>query len=224
VCHGEGGDHPEHLDQRLAEIGNTAPAPCLMHQHRRQQQGEQEQDVVETDPDMPYAFHQILAESAQARCLTGCEALRGTLGREHGGLRRTVEVEAQEAAMQGIEIEQQAIVELQVAARGRTGAGEAQHRIGAVGVGVDQMIDNLKFAIPATLDGKAGQCPGSDIGMARTHLAPSDLAIAVAVEPEGEVDVAQGDVPLPRHLLALDIEHQVAVAGLVRQHRQRQQQ
>ena len=92
--------------------------------------------------------------------------------------------------MQGVEIEQQAVVELQIAAAGRTGTGEAQHRTGAVGVGIDQVVGNIEFAVPAALHGQAGQRPACDVGMARAQFPPGDLAIAVAVQAEGEVDVA----------------------------------
>jgi MarR-like DNA-binding transcriptional regulator SgrR of sgrS sRNA len=90
---------------------HAAPAPCLVHQHGRQQQGEQEQDVVEADPDMPDAFDEVLAESARRETLAGGKALLRTLRREHRGLRQAIELQAQQAAMQGIELEQQAIAE-----------------------------------------------------------------------------------------------------------------
>ena len=47
-------------------------------------------------------------------------------------------------------------------------------------------------------------------------LVPGQFAVAVLVEAEGEVEVAQRDVPLAGDLLALDVQRQVAVARLVR--------
>jgi hypothetical protein len=126
--------------------------------------------------------------------------------------------------VQGIELEQQTVVQLQLAAGGRAAAGQLQHGVGAVGVGIDQMVGDAQCAGAAALQRQATERPGRDVDMARAQFAPGDLAVAVAIEPEGEIDVAQGDVPLPGNFLALDLEHQIAVAGLVRQHRQGQQQ
>ena len=92
--HGEGGDHPKHLDQRRMEAGHAAPAPRFVHQHGGQQQRKQEQDVVEADPDMPDAFDEVLAELRQARDFAGGKALRRPLRREHRRLRGAIETQA----------------------------------------------------------------------------------------------------------------------------------
>jgi hypothetical protein len=78
-----------------------------VHQHRGQQEGEQKEDVIEADPDVPDAFDQILAELRQARALAGDKVLFGALRGEDGGMRRAVESQAQQAAVQGVEFEQQ---------------------------------------------------------------------------------------------------------------------
>ena len=52
--------------------------------------------------------------------------------------------------------------------------------------------------------------------MALAQLTPGDVTVAVAVQANGKVDVAQRNVPLAAHALALHGQHQIAVAGLVR--------
>ena len=60
--------------------------------------------------------------------------------------------------------------------------------------------------------------------MALAQFTPIDLAIAISIEPQGEVDVTQGYVPLTAYLLALHVEYQVTVARLVRHDRRTEQQ
>jgi hypothetical protein len=63
-----------------------------------------------------------------------------------------------------------------------------------------------------------------DVGMPLAQLAPGDLAVAVGVQPDGGFQVAQGDVPLPAQFAALNRKHQIGIAGLVREYRQRTQE
>jgi hypothetical protein len=126
--------------------------------------------------------------------------------------------------MQSVEVEQQAIVELQFADAGWAAPGQLEHGIGAIGMAVDQVVGNLQLAGAAAVQRQAAQRPGIDLGVARAQFAPGDLAVAIGIEAEREIDVAQRDVPLPGDLAALHVEHQIAVAGLVRQSRQREQQ
>jgi hypothetical protein len=60
--------------------------------------------------------------------------------------------------------------------------------------------------------------------VARAQLAPGDFAIAVGIKAEREIDVAQGDIPLPAQFAALNRKHQIGIAGLVREYRQRTQE
>ena len=46
------------------------------------------------------------------------------------------------------------------------------------------------------------------------QLAPGDRAVAVGIEPDGVLEIAQGDVPLPAQRPAIGVQRQVAVARL----------
>ena len=55
--------------------------------------------------------------------------------------------------------------------------------------------------------------------MTRSHFAPGDVGIAIGIEPDGEIDIAQRDIPLAGDFLAFYIQDEIAVAGLVRMRR-----
>jgi len=52
-----------------------------------------------------------------------------------------------------------------------------------------------------------------------SELPPGNVAVAVVVQSDGKVEVAQRDVPLPAQVRAVDAQREVAVAGLVRERR-----
>ena len=60
-----------------------------------------------------------------------------------------------------------------------------------------------------------------DVGMPRAHLAPRDVAVAVRVETNRVVEVAQRDVPLAAQRRSVALDRQIGVAGLVRERRGR---
>ena len=116
-----------------------------------------------------------------------------------------------------IEVEEQAVADGERLRRRGAGRGEAQHRVRAVAVVVDQLLGDLRRA------GRAGgpqpqprQRVGGDVGVLRLDLAPGDLVVLIGVEPERVVEVAQRDVPLAVDPVAVDLERQVAVGRLVR--------
>jgi hypothetical protein len=86
-----------------------------MDEHGRQQQGKQEEDVVEADPDVPDAFDQVLPELRQAGDGLRPEALLAAARGEHRAVRRAIQVQAQQAAVQAVELEQQPVAEAQIA-------------------------------------------------------------------------------------------------------------
>ena len=58
-----------------------------------------------------------------------------------------------------------------------------------------------------------------DVGVPRAHLAPRDVAVAVRVETDRVVEVAQRDVPLAAQRRSVALDRQIGVAGLVRERR-----
>ncbi|MNS97315.1 hypothetical protein D3C72_1316410 [compost metagenome] len=81
---------------------------------------------------------------------------------------------------------------------------------------VDQLLDGFQGA-RALVAGhlQALQRIRGDGLVARADFIPRQGAVAIAIEADGEIEVAQGDIPLSFDLLAVDLQAQVAVAGLV---------
>ena len=73
--HGERGDDFQDVPECRLETLDGAPVPVRDDQHGGQQQREQEQDVVEADPDMPDALAAVVEELRQAIRLFQLEAL-----------------------------------------------------------------------------------------------------------------------------------------------------
>ena len=103
-------------------------------------------------------------------------------------------------------------------------AREAQHRVGAVAVIVDELLAHDRRAWRlGRAQRQARQRVGGDLRVLRLYLAPGDRAVLVAVETEREIEIAQRDVPLAVDGLAVDVEREIAVRRLVRQRRAVQQ-
>ena len=106
--------------------------------------------------------------------------------------------------------------------------GKPQDRIGAVAVIVDQMLadrDRAKDAVGSNC--QPGHRVGGDFLVLGLDLSPGDLAIAIGVEPNRVIEIAQCDVPLPAQAVTCERQREIAVARLVRMCRrnpQRQQQ
>jgi hypothetical protein len=62
---------------------------------------------------------------------------------------------------------------------------------------------------------KARQRVGADRGLPRAQFAPCDGAVAVGIQADGVLEVAQRDIPLPAHAGGVRLHRQVAVARLV---------
>ncbi len=117
-----------------------------------------------------------------------------------------------------IDVEQQAVADRQHLRRLRARRGEAQHRVRAVAVLVDQVFAHLRRTRRLRrADDEPRQRIRRDLPMPRADLAPRDRAVLVDIETDGDVEVAQRDVPLPLHRCAVDGERQVAVGRLVRE-------
>src|SRR5206468_7728674 len=57
---------------------------------------------------------------------------------------------------------------------------------------------------------------GSDVRAPPAHFAPGDVTVAVGIEPDGAVEIAQSDVPAADDRVFMPFDGEVAVAGLVR--------
>jgi len=87
---------------------------------------------------------------------------------------------------------------------------------------VDQLLAGFDGARPLFgSDAQALQRVRRDRRVPRADLVPRQLAVAILVKADGEIQVAQRDVPLAGDALALHRQRQIAVAGFVRMGRQR---
>ena len=180
--------------------------------------------MVKPDPDVPHALHKKLPKLGQERWFLSTEALQGRLGRHDGRVGHAIQIHPQQAPVKRVLVKQQAVVHAQLALRGRTGASQLEHGIGAIGVFIHLVLGDLQRTDATALQGEGTQGPGGYLRVAGAQLTPSDLAVAIGIQPDGKVNVPQGNVPLASHVLTPDIKHQIAVAGLVRQHRGTHQQ
>ncbi len=121
-----------------------------------------------------------------------------------------------------IEIGEQLVVDGQRRYRAGAGGAKAQHTVGAVGVVVDQLLVGIDAAGAFVGgDAQALQRICRYRRMPRADLVPRQLAVAVLIETDGKIQVAQRNVPLAGDALTLHLQRQIAVAGLVRIGRQR---
>src|SRR5215467_665164 len=100
--------------------------------------------------------------------------------------------------MARIEVEQQVVVDDQLLRCLETTCAETQHRVTAVAVVVDEDFarrDRARSPVGGKCQAREGVC--RDVACARAKLTPGNRAVAIGVELEREVEIAQRDVPLP---------------------------
>src|SRR5262249_16560310 len=68
---------------------------------------------------------------------------------------------------------------------------------------------------------QAGDRIGRDLGVARAYFAPRELAVAIGIQAECEIQIAQGDVPMTAYAIALQFEREITVGRLVRRSHRR---
>src|SRR4030095_6162636 len=102
---GERGHDFRDIPERAAKTLRRAPRAAMAKQHGGQQQRQQEQDVVETEPDVPDAFVYVGCELLPPR--SGAERLAARIGAEDRAVRAPLLEVLQQSAMRGIDIEQQ---------------------------------------------------------------------------------------------------------------------
>ena len=123
---GERGHRANDVRQRGPDRGDRQPGAAVATQDRRQQQGEQEQHVIQPAPDVAHALRDEGAERRAARC--GAAAAPGQrppviARREQDGLGAAATiVDAQQAPVLRIGVEQQPVVDLQRRAASQAGS------------------------------------------------------------------------------------------------------
>ena len=144
------------------------------------------------------------------------EPQRIALGTENRRVGVALLLQPKQAAVLWVEIEQKTVFDGQHPRNGGAVNGKPHDLVGAVAVVVDQMLGDPHWAADVIGgDRQAGQRVGGDFVVLRLDLSPGDLAVAVGIEPNGVIEIAQRDVPLSSQVIPLHRKHEVAVARLV---------
>ena len=155
-------------------------------------------------PNVIYAGREIVPELPPKFVTARPERLLSGLWAENRRACLAANLQAQESFMLWVDVEEQAIRHPQVL--GRLGAcrGKLQNRVSSIAVIIDQFVGVRDRTVGLVGgDRQPGHGVSDDVFALRRDFSPSDLAIAVGVEPNGEVEVTQRDVPLPDHALVL---------------------
>ncbi len=117
--------------------------------------------------------------------------------------------------MQGVDIGKQLVINAQLSRRGGATGFEAQHGIGAIAVMVDLHALRPEWTC-TVLQAQSAKGISADVCRAWPHLTPGQLAIAIGVEQQRHVQVAQRNIPAPMQLRAIHHQRQIAVARFMR--------
>ena len=211
------GDDTEDLEESLAESRHRLPAAAAVLEHGRQQEGAQKQYVIEPGPDMPDPGLEEFEKLLHQRRRSAFELPGVVVGAQYGRVCSPLLLQAKQTAVVRIEIEEKGVADRQEPGRGCTLAGEPQDRVGAVAVVVDQLLGDSERTTNAVRgDRQPGQCIRGDLGVFGLDFSPGDLAVAVGIEPDRIVEIAQRNVPLAAEAVAREQQREIAVARLVR--------
>src|SRR2546429_335822 len=173
--------------------------------------------MVEADPDVPYAFACVIDKLGERRDLRELEALGHPLRTEDGRARSHPVFEPQQSPVLRIKVGEEAVADFEGRHLLRASGRKAHHRISAVAVVIDEKFRRVSGAVGAfRTQLQSRESIGCDIRVMRFHFAPGDITVSAVVQADREIEVAQGDVPLPAHVRTLCTDRQVTVTRLVR--------
>ena len=207
------GDHAGHVQQHRPQAG--APPAVLLQ--CRQQQAQQEQQVVDAAPDVPEARVQVVGQPLPGTGGAQAEGLRRALGGEHRRPQQGAGTQREQALVARVGVEQQVVADRQLARRGQAaglqvelqqqvavavgqrGAGRARQRAGlAVGLQLQALPDALQQRRPGGQPGAGGVRAGQ-VGGTGFHAG----------------QVVHADAPLAAHPGAVDGQVELAFAAAV---------
>ena len=206
------------------KVATACHLPPAVLEHRRQQQGTEKQYVIVPGPDMPDPGLEEFEKLPRQRRRMAFELPGIAVGAQDRRVGSALLVEPKQAAVLLIQIEQQCVADRQDPGNGRALGGKPQDRVGAIAVIVYQMLadrDRAKGAVGG--DCQPGQGVSGDFLVLGLDLFPGDLAIAVGVEADRVIEIAQRDVPLPAQAVTREPQREIAVARFVRRCRRNPQ-
>src|SRR5579863_5535903 len=150
--------------------------------------------MIDATPDMPDAGAQVLDERRPGRGMLKFEhACRGGTA-QHRGLHRSMRTEREQAPMRWVGLAEHAILDAQAPEHIAAVGSQRQPQV----IPIDPLVD-LQWAkthfTSAVGCGQAKRAEhvGLQCSLTGAQLAPSDFAIAVAVQADRELAVADGE-------------------------------
>src|SRR6516162_5860248 len=133
-------DDADDVDKRLAEGCDTLPSSAAAFEHRGQQQGAQEEYVINAGPDVPDAGLKKVEKLAPERDRMRFELPGFVVRAENRGMSATLVVQSKQPPVLRIDIEEKRVFDAQSSWGHQAVGGEPHDLVGAVCVVVDQMF------------------------------------------------------------------------------------
>ena len=227
VRHREGRDDRQHVQHHGPSLLGRLPIHHLLArrlQGGQHQEAEQEDDVVDADPDVPHALEDVAPKHFERAVVCAADAGLWPFRAEQSTALVVPQIHLEQAAVQTVLRKDQVITQRQtdigrVCCRGQP---RATHdplgaQVGAIGVLAGLQVCAAQGALLSSRSqGNALRQPVVQLGASRLRLAPSDLAIAVGVEVKNQVKVPHVDIGPECQRGARRAEREVAVAAGVR--------
>src|SRR6516164_2079235 len=223
-------DDADDVDKRLAEGCDTLPSSAAAFEHRGQQQGAQEEYVINAGPDVPDAGLKKVEKLAPERDRMRFELPGFVVRAENRRVGAALLLQPKQAAVLQIDIEEKRVFDAQNSRGHQAISGEPHDLVSAVAVAVDQMFRDCNWAADSIGGNyQSGQCVSGDYRVLGLYLRPGDLSVTVGIEPNGVIEIAKRDIPLSGQVIVVHRKREVAVAWLVgvsrrSPHRQQQNQ
>ena len=187
-------DDFDNVEKGLAEAGYRLPSTAEL-EHRGEQKGAEEQDVFEAGPDMPDPGLKKVEKFAPERDRMRFELPGFVVRAENRGMNAALVLQPKQPPVLRIDIEEKRVFDAQNSC-GQAVGGEPHDLVGAVAVVVDQMLDNRNWAADAIGGNhQSGQCVSGDFLVLGFDFSPSNLAVAIGIEPNGVIEIALGNWP-----------------------------
>src|SRR6516164_542956 len=156
-------DDADDVDKRLAEGCDALPSSAAEFEHRGQQQGAQEEYVINAGPDVPHAGLKKVEKLAPERDRMRFELPGSVVRAENRGMSAALVLQPKQSPVLRIEIEEKRVFDAQNLWDRWAVDSEPHDLVSTVAVIVDQVFDDRNRAAGAIGGNhQAGQCVGSN--------------------------------------------------------------